>query len=98
MTMPQIVKTLFGEHETSFSHMDWPSLSPDLNPTENVQDALEITLHSSPISSSIQNLGKKCMRIWTEINVVTPHKVIEIMPRHMRVVIKAKGGPKNMKV
>lgn len=57
-------------------------------------DGLEKTLCSGPtLPSSIQDLAEKCMQLWTEINVVALHKLIEMMPRQMRAVIKAKGGP-----
>ena len=41
---------------------------------------------------SLQNLGQRLMQLWTEINVVTLHKIVETMPQQMHSVIKAKGG------
>ncbi|KAF7648268.1 hypothetical protein LDENG_00159640 [Lucifuga dentata] len=58
------------------------------------KDVLEKTLCSGPtLPSSIQDLGEKLMQFWMEINVVTLHKLIEMMPWRMRAVNKAKGGP-----
>lgn len=50
--------------------------SPDLNPTPNLWDELEKTLHSGQtLPSTIQDLGEK-MQHWMEINLVTLHYLI----------------------
>ena len=47
----------FREHEKSFSNMDWPPQSQDLNPVENTWDVLEKTLRSDmTLPSSMQDL------------------------------------------
>lgn len=68
--------------------------SPD--PTEDLWDVLDFnTLHSSlTLPSSIQGLGeKRKKKLWWEINVVTLHKLIKMLPWQMCAIIQAEGAP-----
>lgn len=51
----QTVKEWFRDNKISFSHMDWPLRSPDLNPVENLWDVLEKALRSG--QTPIQDLN-----------------------------------------
>lgn len=74
------MKECFREHDTSFSHMDWPPQSLDLNPIENIWDMLEKALCSGQtLPSLIKDLGEKLMQQWMEINLVTLWRLIETM-------------------
>ncbi|GBL90370.1 hypothetical protein AVEN_32461-1 [Araneus ventricosus] len=89
-----IIQNWFSEHEDSFSHMNWPSQRPDLNPIEYLWGILEHRFRGgSFLPSSVQCLGDKLLQIWTPISSETIHNLIETMPHRMRAVIRARGGP-----
>lgn len=69
------MKEGLSEHEPSFSHVDWPPESR----LKLLWTVLEKILRSGPDEELVQ--------LWTEIDVATLHKLIEIIPC---AVIKAK--------
>ena len=88
------VTSWFDEHDASFDHMIWPPQSPDLNPMENLWDILEKVLRShTTLPSSLDQLGELLMELWAQLTPATLLKLTETMPRRMRAVIRAKGGP-----
>ncbi|GBN34095.1 Transposable element Tcb1 transposase [Araneus ventricosus] len=89
-----IIQNWFREHEDSFPYMNWPPQTPDFNPIENLWDILEHRLRGgSFLPSSVQCLSGKLLQIWTTISTETIQNLIETMPRRMRAIIRAKGGP-----
>ncbi|GBN46481.1 Transposable element Tcb2 transposase [Araneus ventricosus] len=82
------------EHSSDFSVMNWPHRSPDLNPIEHLWDVLEKGVkahHTTPATRT--ELWTALADVWQAIPVQRFHKLGESMPRHVAVVIKARGGP-----
>ncbi|GFS76424.1 QLQ domain-containing protein [Trichonephila clavipes] len=74
--------------------LDWPSQKPDLNPIEHLWDELKRRLCSQPNQpSSLQALTSAVMDAWKAIHMVTYKKLVESLPKRVRDVIRAKGGP-----
>ncbi len=61
--------------------LDWPAISPDLNPIENLSGIVKRKMRDP-----------QC-RTWTSIPPQQCHKLITSMPRRIEAVIKAKGAP-----
>ncbi|GFW28670.1 transposable element Tcb1 transposase [Trichonephila clavipes] len=80
--------------EMGVQKLDWPSKSPDLSPVEHLCDELEPRLHSqSNQPSSLQALTSAVMDAWKAIPVFTYQKLVKSLPKHVKAVIHAKGGP-----
>jgi hypothetical protein len=72
--------------------MMWPPQSTDLKPVENLCDGLERKLRdSSPLPSTLDDLGQKLFKRWTDLRIDTMQKLVESMPWRVESVIKAKG-------
>jgi transposase len=79
---------------TNVVMLDWPSVSPDLNPIENVWKHLKDKLAESyEKASNLDHLFQLVKQAWAEIDINYLHSVVESMPRRCAAVIKARGMP-----
>ena len=83
-------RTLFDE--AGIEPMDCPAQSPDLNPIERLCGVLEKAIRSM-VSTSKDNLYKNLRLEWKNISPDTCKNLVESMPRRVKAVIMAKGGP-----
>ncbi len=75
-------KSCFNDHGVTV--LDWPANSPDLDPTENLDERHQTQQRRWPEGRYQSNLG-----------FITPeqcHRLIVSMPRHIDAVIQAKGA------
>ncbi len=71
--------------------IQWPSMSPDLNPIEHLWGILKRQVeHHSP--SSIQSLKEVILEEWKKIDRAKYHQLVHSMPRRLGAVIKNHGG------
>ncbi len=71
--------------------IQWPSMSPDLNPTEHLWGILKRQVeHHSP--SSIQSLKEVILEEWKKIDLAKCRQLVHSMPRRLGAVIKNHGG------
>ena len=84
----------FQEHDHEFHHIEWPPQSPDLNPIEHLWDYLEVQvcrLEGTPsLPSELETL---LHQEWLNIESSILQNLVESMPRRVRAVISASGGP-----
>ncbi len=71
--------------------IQWPSISPDLNPIEHLWGILKRQVeHHSP--SSIQSLKEVILEEWKKIDLAKCCQLVHSMPRRLGAVIKNHGG------
>ena len=73
--------------------MNWPSLSPDLNPIEHIWDELGRRLRQQvKPPQTLQALGQALINQWRRLPVRISRGVLRSMRRRCVVVVAARGG------
>ena len=71
--------------------MDWPSMSPDLNPIEHLWGILKRKVEVCKVSNICQ-LCDIVMEEWKSILVATYEALVNSMPRRVKAVLDNDGG------
>ncbi len=69
--------------------IQWPSMSPDLNPSERLWEILKRQVDSP---SSIQSLKEVILEEWKKIDLAKCRQLVHFMPRRLGAVIRNHGG------
>lgn len=79
--------------EVDLRTMNWPALSPDLNPIEHLWDELKRRVRARNVApSSLDELKAALLEEWEGIPQDTIKKLIRSMKNRLRAVIRARGG------
>ena len=79
--------------EVNIRTMDWPALSPDMNPIEHLWDELKRRVRArNPVPSTIEELKAALLEEWYGIPQDTVKKLIRSMKNRLQAVIRARGG------
>ena len=80
--------------EFGVDELDWHAQSPDLNQIERLWDELERRLRTTPSRPTLVcDLTNALLEEWSKISINTLLNLVESLPRRVKVVITAKGGP-----
>jgi hypothetical protein len=79
--------------EYNFQVMEWPPYSPDISPIENLWAIVKRQVHASTLHSKEELIGKLRTAWHSEEVKQSCESLIEGMPRRIRAVICARGGP-----
>ena len=82
----------FLENE-NVQHMDWPAMSPDLNPIENLWSEISRGLNNMDNPpTNVAELTQAVVDIWRDIPDQKLSTLVLSMPRRLRAVYNARGG------
>nr|KAF6369106.1 hypothetical protein mMyoMyo1_010511 [Myotis myotis] len=89
-----IVQEWFQEHEGDFTLLRGPPQSPYLNPIEHLWDEVKRAIRQLvPQPSNLTELDSAIHQARCQILLITFQHIVELMPRNITTVLKAKGGP-----
>ncbi len=71
--------------------MDWPSMSPDLNPIEHLWGILKRKVEESKVSN-IHQLCDVVVEEWKRTPVATCEALVNVMPKRVKAVLENNGG------
>ena len=71
--------------------MDWPSMSPHLNPIEHLWRILKRKVEVCKVSN-IRQLSDVVIEEWKSIPVATCEALVNSMPRRVKAVLDNDGG------
>lgn len=90
----KMVQEWLQEHDDMFTVLAWPRNSPDLNPIERLWEALGEQVRSAEAPPrTLEDLQDLLLTSWCQIPPDTFSAAVESMPRRVRAVLDAKGGP-----
>ena len=84
-------KSWFRENNVDL--LDWPSQSPDLNPTEHLWHELEQKLGNRDFRGQPAAMWTALQEVWTKISPDYISKLIDSMPNRCEAVSKSRGFP-----
>ena len=79
--------------QNNITVMNWPALSPDLNPIEHLWDHIQLKLNEEqPRPTTAAELSLAYQRVWARIPMAFVNRLINSMYRRCVAVINAAGG------
>ena len=79
--------------EVGLRHMEWPALSPDLNPLEHGWDKLKRLIQARvPQPRDLPELRVTVVEEWNELTQNNFNRLVRSMRRRCQAVIDARGG------
>lgn len=84
--------TMAWFQEKEVAVMDWPAISPDLNPIENLWAYMQQKVYEEARSFDCRrDLMQKITDVWADIPQIMRDNLIDSMPKRMDLVLKEKG-------